>query len=131
MKKRSTICFLAALILLAGLVSPAPAQDQSRDERRVKRMKFPELVAAMKLQEGHAVADLGAGQGAFTAALSKAVGAGGRVLAIDIDESTIKSLRTKVEKQSLKNVTVIHGDVDDPKLAPDSLDAVLVIDAYH
>jgi ubiquinone/menaquinone biosynthesis C-methylase UbiE len=130
MKKRSTVCFLAALILLAGLVPPA-AQSQSSDERRVKRMKFPELVAAMKLQEGHAVADLGAGHGAFTAALSKAVGSAGGVFAIDIDESAIKSLRTKVEKQSLKNVTVIHGDVDDPKLAPDSLDAVLVIDAYH
>jgi len=130
MNRRSIVCIAAALILLAGLLPPA-AQSQSSDERRVKRMKFPELVAAMKLQEGHAVADLGAGQGAFTAALSKTVGAGGRVFAIDIDESAIKSLRTKVEKQSLKNVTVIHGDVDDPKLAPDSLDAVLVIDAYH
>jgi len=130
MKRRSAVCIVAALIVLAGLLPPA-AQSQSSDERRVKRMKFPELVAAMKLEEGHSVADLGAGQGAFTAALSKAVGAGGRVFAIDIDESAIKSLRTKVEKQSLKNVTVIHGDVDDPKLAPDSLDAVLVIDTYH
>ena len=130
MNRRSIVCIAAALILLAGLLPPA-AQSQSSDERRVKRMKFPELVAAMKLQEGHAVADLGAGQGAFTAALSKAVGPTGRVFAIDIDESAIKSLRTKVEKQSLKNVTVIHGDVDEPKLAPDSLDAVLVIDAYH
>jgi ubiquinone/menaquinone biosynthesis C-methylase UbiE len=130
MKKRSTVCFLAALILLAGLLPPA-AQSQRSEERRVKRMKFSELVAAMKLQEGHAVADLGAGQGAFTAALSKAVGAAGHVFAIDIDESAIKSLRTKVEKQSLKNVTVIHGDVDDPKLASDSLDAVLLIDTYH
>ena len=130
MNRRSIVCIAAALILLAGLLPPA-AQSQSSDERRVKRMKFPELVAAMKLQEGHAVADLGAGQGAFTAALSKAVGPTGRVFAIDIDESAIKSLRTKVEKQSLGNVTVVKGDVDDPKLAPDSLDAVLVIDAYH
>ena len=130
MKRRAVVCIVAALILLAGVLPPA-AQSQCSEERRVKRMKFPKLVAAMKLQEGHAVADLGAGQGAFTAALSKAVGAGGRVFAIDIDESAIKSLRTKVEKQSLKNVTVIHGDVDDPKLAPDSLDAVLVIDTYH
>lgn len=130
MKRRSAVCLIAALILLAGLLPPA-AHSQSSEEKRVKRMKFPELVAAMKLQEGLAVADLGAGQGAFTAALSKAVGPGGRVFAIDIDESAIKSLRTKVEKQSLKNVTVIHGDVDDPKLAPDSLDAVLLIDTYH
>jgi ubiquinone/menaquinone biosynthesis C-methylase UbiE len=130
MKRRSAVCFIAVLIVLAGLLPPA-AKSQSADEKRVKSMKFPELVAAMKLQEGHTVADLGAGHGAFTAALSKAVGAAGRVLAIDIDESAIKSLRTKVEKQSLKNVTVIHGDVDDPKLASDSLDAVLVIDTYH
>jgi len=121
---------MAALVVLAGLLPPA-AQSQGPEEGRVKRMKFPELVAAMKLQEGHSVADLGAGRGAFTAALSKAVGPAGRVLAIDIDESAIKSLRTKVEKQSLKNVTVIHGDVDDPKLAPESLDAVLLIDTYH
>jgi ubiquinone/menaquinone biosynthesis C-methylase UbiE len=131
MKKRSVVCIVAALILLAGLLPPATAQSQGGEEKRVKRMKFPELVAAMKLTEGHAVADLGAGQGAFTAALSKAVGPAGRVFAIDIDESAIKSLRTKVEKQSLGNVTVVKGDVDDPKLAPDSLDAVLVIDAYH
>jgi ubiquinone/menaquinone biosynthesis C-methylase UbiE len=130
MKKRSTVCFLAALILLAGLLPPA-AQSQGPEEGRVKHMKFPELVAAMKLQEGHAVADLGAGQGAYTAALSKAVGPSGRVFAIDIDQSAIKELRAKVEKQSLKNVTVIHGDVDDPKLASDSLDAVLLIDTYH
>ena len=131
MTRRSVVCIVAALILLAGLLPPAPAQSQGWEEKRVNHMKFPELVAAMKLQEGHSVADLGAGQGAFTAALSKAVGPSGRVFAIDIDESAIKALRAKVEKQSLKNVTVIHGDVDDPKLAPDSLDAVLLIDTYH
>lgn len=131
MKTRPAVWVVTSLVLLSWLLPFVKAQTQSWEEKRVTRLKFPELVTAMKLTDGSAVADVGAGQGAFTFALARAVGPGGRVFSVDIDENAIKSLRTKVEKQSLRNVTVVLGAEDDPKLAPDSLDAVLLIDTYH
>jgi SAM-dependent methyltransferase len=83
------------------------------------------------VKPGAAVADIGAGDGFFTTRLASAVGPTGRVLAVDIGASALLRLRTRVDSDGLKNVEVIEGAVDDPKLPPGSLDAALIVNAYH
>jgi 16S rRNA C967 or C1407 C5-methylase (RsmB/RsmF family) len=63
--------------------------------------------------------------------LARAAGDGGRVFAVDIDEAALKRLRSRLEKEAVKNVTVVRGGEEDPGLTTGSLDAVLVLNTLH
>ncbi|MBT8462510.1 MAG: methyltransferase domain-containing protein, partial [Gemmatimonadetes bacterium] len=90
-----------------------------------------DVMAALAIGTGSRVADVGAGGGYFTAHLARHVGADGRVLAVEIGERELTQLRRLAEDESLENIDVIRGEVDDPRLPEQSLNAVLVVDAYH
>jgi predicted methyltransferase len=121
--------------LLAGMAIVAlPAlasQGHGNEAQREQWQKVAEIFEAMQVKPGSTVADVGAGDGFFTQRLSTAVGADGRVFAVDIGASTLRRLRTRVADEGLANVEVVEGAVDDPRLAAASLDAALIVNAYH
>ncbi len=114
-------------ILLLALAAAQP----SWEEKRIAHMKFPEILAALKVEQGSRVADVGSGDGVFTVPLARAVGTAGRIYAVDIEERVLKTLRERVAKAGLGNVEAVLAAPDNPKLAPGSLDAAMLIDAYH
>jgi ubiquinone/menaquinone biosynthesis C-methylase UbiE len=85
----------------------------------------------IRVQRGSAVADLGAGSGYFTIRLARAVGNNGRVYAVDIQPGMLQLLQRAVDRARLTNVVPILGTEDDPRLPPESLDLVLMVDVYH
>jgi predicted methyltransferase len=118
--------------LLALCLTYASAQVTDPAASRAARERAPEVIAALELKEGDSVADVGAGSGFYTGRLARVVGPSGRVYAEDIDEKyAIKKLQEMVENEKLSNVTVILGEPDNPRLPANSLDAVLIVDAYH
>jgi predicted methyltransferase len=98
---------------------------------REQWQKIDEIFAAMQVKPGAVVADIGAGNGFFTTRLAAAVGQTGRVLAVDIGPDALRRLRARVSADGLTNVEVIEGAVDDPKLPAATLDAALIVNAYH
>ena len=40
-------------------------------------------------------------------------------------------MRQRIAREGVENVTLVQGREDDPHLAPSSIDAVLLVDAYH
>src|SRR5579872_1031181 len=130
---RTRPCFLPASLVLAAALAWAQAPaNTAADERREKAIKLPEILQALAISPGSQVADIGAGDGFFTARLAKIVGPAGRIFAVDIDDKyAIPKLKELVEKQSLHNITVIQNQPDDPQLPPGSLDAALMVIAYH
>lgn len=119
---------LAVLLSIGALTSGVAAQQEAA---RDAWQRVPAVFAALAVGEGSHVADVGAGRGYFTVRLAQLVGSAGRVYAVDIDASALDRLRTRVEADSLTNVQVIRGAVDDPRLPAGALDAVLVVDTYH
>ncbi len=95
------------------------------------RQKPKELVAALKLQPGNTVVDLGTGVGYMLPYLAGAVGANGKVIAQDIFEDFLKQARATVEQHKLANVQFIHGTDRNPGLSANSADVVFTLDAYH
>ena len=85
---------------------------------------------ALRIAEGSAVADLGAGGGWFTMRLANRVGPNGVVYAEDIQQQMIEAIKRRVTSAGLKNVVTILGTPSDP-LIPEPVDAVLIVDAYH
>jgi ubiquinone/menaquinone biosynthesis C-methylase UbiE len=85
----------------------------------------------LALDTGGVVADVGAGEGFYTRRLAPLVGPEGRVYAVDIAPGALASLRRIAQTIEPRNVVVVEGRVDNPRLPHDSLDAVLIVNAYH
>jgi predicted methyltransferase/rhodanese-related sulfurtransferase len=125
-------------LLLISLLAPAPAAYAQASARsghdegsRETWQKVEDIFAAMAVKPGAVVADVGAGNGFFTSRLAKAIGPGGQVFAVDIGASVLDRLRARVADESLANVKVIEGAPDDPRLPARSVDAILIVNAYH
>lgn len=101
--------------------------DPARDEWQ----KPAEVVAAMRLEPGMTVADLGAGTGYFEPLLSRGVGAGGVVLALDVEPDMVRYLGERAQREHLVNVRPRLVATDDPRLAPQSVERILVVDVWH
>jgi ubiquinone/menaquinone biosynthesis C-methylase UbiE len=117
--------------VVAASAALALAQGPSANLRRAAAAEAPELARELELQPGMAVADVGAGSGAWSWELSQVVGPSGRVLATDIDARALANLRSLVERERLDNVTVIEGAGGATNLPDASCDAILIRDAYH
>ena len=90
-----------------------------------------EVIQALNLKSGETVADLGCGSGYFSLKLSEPVGPNGRVIAEDIRRLSLAFLWIRTQRKGKHNVRVLLGDVDDPHLAPHSVNAVLISNTYH
>ena len=101
-----------------------------RSERELEEEPDKALDALGSLS-GLTVADLGAGSGYFTVRLAARTGAMGRVYATDLQPEMLKLLASRLARENIRNVTLVQGAVDDPKLAPASVDLVLMVDVYH
>lgn len=89
------------------------------------------VIAAMGLRAGQTVVDLGAGSGYFTFRIAPKVGNTGKVLAVDVQDEMLKTIRERAAAQKLTNVVVVKGDEKDPHLPANSVDIVLMVDVYH
>lgn len=88
-------------------------------ESRDSWQKPDEVLAALRLPEGTAVADVGAGSGYFTERFSLHLGPEGHVYATDVQELMITALEERVQQRELHNVTVVRAAFEDPSL-PDA-----------
>jgi predicted methyltransferase len=112
----------------AGRESIAKAlSDPARDERQMPR----DIVDAMDLKPGGTAADVGTGTGFMLPYLSHAVGDTGHVIGEDIQNDFLDQAKMKAQLSGLKNVQFVLGTDRDPRLPADTLEGVLVLDAYH
>jgi SAM-dependent methyltransferase len=105
----------------------AHLDEPGRDE-----WQKPEVViVAAGVAEGQVVADIGAGTGYFETHLARAVGAGGKVLALDVNPNLVAHMKQRFHDAGLGNTEARVMPLDDPGLAPGSVDRVLIVDLWH
>jgi predicted methyltransferase len=136
---------IASVLVLAAL---APVSGQQQPQRRGRIFsprdlglleppdreawqKPDQVMDALQIAEGSVAADLGAGGGWFTIRLARRVGPNGVVHAEDIQRLMIEAIERRVQREGLSNVRTVLGTRDDPRLPPGSVDAVLIVDAFH
>ena len=88
-------------------------------------------LSVLKIAKGSAVADIGAGSGYITEKLAARVGPSGRVFANDVQPQMLDLLARRLARRKITNVTLVQGDIDDPRLADASVDLEIMVDVYH
>lgn len=100
-------------------------------ERRDVIASRDEIVAALELEPGMVVADIGAGTGAFLAPLSVGIGADGTLYAVEIVPAFLEHLQARAEQEQLRNVVVVEGTATAVMLPDASIDLMFLCDVYH
>lgn len=139
--------------ILAGIISLilfTSVDAQNRQQGSHERRLFPpsdlglldapdrdlwqrpdQIMDAMGIADASVVADIGAGSGWFTIRLARRVGPQGLVYAEDVQKEMINAISRRVSREGFNNVRPVLGLGNDPRLPAGSLDAVLMVDAYH
>jgi len=83
------------------------------------------------IKPGMVVADVGAGTGYMSLRMAKRVGPTGKVYSEDVQPEMLRRLRQNAMDAKLNNIQTVLGGEADPKLPPDALDLILLVDVYH
>src|SRR5881396_1761657 len=106
-------CYLVFILLFAVSSSRGLAQIASRpadqwiplleSPDRVANLRVPDVVAALKLEKGYSIADIGAGSGLFSRHLARAIDPG-LLYAVDIDSELLKHIDATCKAERIPNV---------------------------
>jgi FkbM family methyltransferase len=97
---------------------------------REKEEAPTKAIALLDLAPDAVIADIGAGSGYYSFRIARLLPKG-EVVAVDIQPEMLEFLKAEAAKLGVTNVRPHLGAVDDVKLPPASLDAALMVDAYH
>ncbi len=115
---------------IAGVMGWQGAAWLERSEREQEE-RTDRLVAELRVAPGAQVADIGAGTGYVSRRLAAAVGASGKIFAIDVQPEMIRLLTQLAARDRLPRIVPVLSAVDDVRLAPASVDLALMVDVYH
>lgn len=136
-----TVLALSLAPLRAQTTAPAPTHPTSTpytgnlsvfdEPGRDEKLQINRVMDVLKLHPGSVVADIGAGGGWFSVRAARRVAPTGKVIAEDINPAAIDYIRNRAASEHLTDITPLLGTPDDPNLAPNSLDAAIMIRVYH
>ncbi len=138
----------ASLILALALVVQAPATVRNTWEKTYATssaehfaatfeepsralFRYRQAIAGlMQIQPGMTVAEVGAGSGYLARFLVQKVGAGGHVLANELEPRMVEYMKVRAAKEGLTNFTAVRGTATSTGFQPGSVDAVAVVYAF-
>ena len=90
-----------------------------------------DILAALRIQPGETVADIGTGTGLYVEPFAAAVGPKGRVFAVDISPKFIFHVRERAAAAGLEQVEVVLSNDRSTELPEGSVDVAFLCDVYH
>ena len=145
----AALALVAALAPLAGAVAQAPEEPgvfKGREiaevmsyrgapwlERatRIEEEHPDELMAALPIETGMLVVDIGCGSGYYARRLAAAVGPEGSVLCNDIQPEMLRIAAGFAADAEVTNMTTVLGTESDARLPEAEVDLMLLVDVYH
>jgi ubiquinone/menaquinone biosynthesis C-methylase UbiE len=123
---------LGIILVSALCAAPSDAQigqkSHAPEESGREQWQMPvRVMDEIGVRPGLTVADVGAGAGWFTFYLADRVGSSGRVIAQDIDARALNAVRERCAEQGVSNVSVLVGEMEDPKLPAGAVDLALMV----
>ncbi len=160
LRRRAVAAMLAASVLLLAAASPAsfygtparPSVDgigktyMGREiaqvmgwqgaawlerEEREQEERGSLLMRELALKPGMVVADIGAGTGYYSRRMAQAVGANGKVYAVDVQPQMIRFLEEAARQPGMSVIQPVLSTVEDVRLPANSVDLAIMVDVYH
>jgi ubiquinone/menaquinone biosynthesis C-methylase UbiE len=100
-------------------------------ESRQREEDCEQLLKALNVEPGQTVCDMGCGNGFYSLQLAEMVGEKGQVIAVDIQREMLGYLRSRARIEGVSNIKSLLGTPVDPRLEPNSVDLVFMVDVYH
>lgn len=107
------------------------AADWLERPEREDEEKTETMLDALKFREGEVVADIGVGSGYVARKISKRVGDQGVIYGVDIQQEMLEVLAKRMAMFRITNVKGVLGEINDPRLPPESCDTMIMVDVYH
>jgi ubiquinone/menaquinone biosynthesis C-methylase UbiE len=123
-KSRSAYFVIIGAILCLTLTGSA----QSRRDKRDQPEKLMDIAG---VKPGMSIGEAGAGRGWLSFHLSRRVGEIGRIYANDIDKKSLQYIIDRCEREGVKNIETVLGEIADPCFPVKDLDMVTMIYAFH
>lgn len=123
-------CLLLIISLWLTGCAEMAYQHMKNDPARDAWQKPQGVMTKLAIIPGSKVADLGAGGGYFTWYLAEAVGAQGKVYAVEIDDTALDIINAEIKSRKLTSMKPIRAEPSDAKL-PKPVDLVFSCDTYH
>jgi len=102
------------------------------DPERLVWLPPDEVITALALRTGMNVVDVGAGTGYFSIPIADAVGAGGRVTAVDMQREMLDLLARKIKKRGGPgNIGLVQGEATATGVSAGAADIVLMANVWH
>jgi ubiquinone/menaquinone biosynthesis C-methylase UbiE len=127
MNRRKMGCAITAVVL--GWLWPSG--DVAIEADGGPSQEITRLAELTHWKAGTIVADVGAGDGAYSFEAAEKVGPAGRVYATEIDPEKLKNLTAEAVKRKLDNVIVVAGTAQDTKLPSSCCDTIFLRRVYH
>lgn len=100
-------------------------------DRREREERCSLMLANLGVKRAMAICDMGCGNGFHTLKLAEMTGPQGHVVGVDVQPQMLMLLRNRMEEMGIENVTPVLGSYHNPRLPPNSLDLILLVDVYH
>jgi ubiquinone/menaquinone biosynthesis C-methylase UbiE len=100
-------------------------------QEREQEESTQQMIAALELEEGMVVADVGCGNGYHALMMARRVGPAGKVYCVDIQQRMLDLLAVRAKRAGITNCALILGSSTSPQLPAGKIDLVLLVDAYH
>ena len=120
---------VALIVILTGCarLKQCAYEGVNRDEWQQPQR----VIAALNIQPGWIIADVGSGGGYFTFRLADAVGPTGKVYAVDVDPDMIGLVAKAAREKSSNNIEPILAQPNDPLLPKSGVDLIFTSNTYH
>ena len=100
-----------------------------RDNREAEEAPT-KAIDLLELGKSDVLADIGAGSGYYSLRIAMKHSQG-KVVSVDIQQEMVDFLKNRAEQLDLTNVSTHLGKIDDIGLPAESINAALMVDAYH
>ena len=98
---------------------------------RVAEEQPAEVLAAMGLEPGDVVADVGCGSGYYARRIARRVQPGGRVYCVDIQPEMLEIMQQRAAAEDVTGIEPVLSTATDPRLAAGAIDWIIIADVYH
>jgi ubiquinone/menaquinone biosynthesis C-methylase UbiE len=108
---------------------PMPEFAASLIDNPLRRKIQPpdELPLRHGVKPGMKVLEVGPGNGTYTIATAKALGASGKLITIDIEPKMVVRVQKRIQEEGIQNIEARVGDVFDLPFEDDSFDLIYMI----